>query len=302
MNGAMAMIAAFESQMVGGSEPEDRVVPVPEESGEGEIRAEPPAPELYEEPAAEERAEPEPPPAQEPTAPEAGLGYLPVDYRHGGCRYTLVFQGVCTHCAHCGQPLSDSVSIERGIGPICSKKGYAEDPKDADEMQAMIDLAEYPALVEFLVREYKPRGVRGLMNGLVRVCSLNRRSPVHRACTDAVESLGYSRLASTLRESVSIVDVKDCEAAPGFFLVYVKKSDWSWDWTNALRRIPGSSYRHGLKGTLVPKDQKRRLWDAMVTHFRGLYARVPAKDGEGQTCVKLLPQAKSVVATADVRP
>ena len=51
---------------------------------------------------------------------------------------TLIMSGVCEKCAHCGQPLTDSVSIERGIGPVCSNKGYKEEPKDADEIQAMI--------------------------------------------------------------------------------------------------------------------------------------------------------------------
>ncbi len=239
---------------------------------------------------------PAPAPANEVSVDTAAPGFEPEAYISGGSRYTLLFHGVCTACAHCGQPLSDSVSIERGIGPVCSKKGYAEDPKDADEMQAMIDLAEFPSLVRFLTERYKPQGVRALMNGLVRICSLNRRSPVHRACTDAVESLGYKQLASTLRESVSVVDVKECKEVPGYFLVHVKKSDWSWDWTNLVRRIPGSTFRKGLRGSLIPLDQKRRLWEAMVQHFEGLYAHVPAKDGKGRTCVKLARQKVSVVA------
>jgi len=194
-----------------------------------------------------------------------------------GMRGQLVFEGVCTHCGHCGQPLSDAVSIQRGIGPVCSKKGYHEDPVASDEIQAMIDLAEFPVLVEYLNAKYRPQGVRGLMNGLVRICSLNRRSPVHQACTDAIESLGFNNLAAALRESVSVVEIMDHEKVrPGYFLVHVKKVDWSWAWTNALRAVPGSfPSRYPHKGTCVPKSEKRALWNLMLLHYSGLYAKTP---------------------------
>jgi len=203
---------------------------------------------------------------------------MPESYRlKNGMRGQLVFEGVCTHCGHCGQPLSDAVSIQRGIGPVCSKKGYHEDPVVSDEIQAMIDLAEFPVLVEYLNAKYRPQGVRGLMNGLVRICSLNRRSPVHQACTDAIESLGYNNLAAALRESVSVVEIADHEKVrPGYFLVHVKKSDWNWAWTNALRSVPGSfPSRYPHKGTCIPKSEKRALWNLMLRHFAGLYAKTP---------------------------
>lgn len=231
--------------------------------------------------------------AAPPSEPEKPAPFVmpPKQYFKKGQHFTLVFQGVCTHCAHCGQPLTDSVSIERGIGPICSKKGYLEDPSDPDEMQAMIDLAEYPELVQYLVDHYKPQGVRGLMNGLVKICSLNRRSPVHQACCDAVESLGYKRLASLLRESIAVIAVKNCEEHPGHYHVWVKKSEWSWGWTRDLRAVPGVFFSRQLKGTIVPHSRKKELWDLMLKHYEGFCAKVPNKDGEGFRTVKLTRKA-----------
>jgi hypothetical protein len=200
----------------------------------------------------------------------------PATYYKAGHRHQLVFEGVCTHCAHCGQPLSDAISIERGIGPVCSKKGYAEEPKVSDEIQAMIDLAEFPALMNFMVDRYKPQGVRAMMNALVKICSLNRRSPVHQACCDAIESLGYVNLASTLRESIAVVEIKDCQEHPGNYHVWVKKSDWHWGWTNAIRAIPGAFASRQLKGSIVPKTHKRQLWDAMLKHYDGFCAKTPS--------------------------
>ncbi len=238
----------------------------------------------HEEAAEAEELASEPLPPQDP----ASFAMSPTHYIKKGQRFQLVFQGVCSHCAHCGQPLTDSVSIERGLGPVCSKKGYLEDPTDPDEMQAMIDLAEYPDLVQYLTDHYKPKGVRGLMNGLVKICSLNRRSPVHQACCDAVESLGYRRLASLLRESIAIIEVKDSAEHPGCFHVWVKKSEWNWSWTNALRAVPGAHFSKHLKGTIVPKGQKAALWELMLKFYEGFCAKVPTKDGTGQHTVKLL--------------
>jgi len=170
------------------------------------------------------------------------------------------------------------VSIERGIGPVCSKKGYEEDPKDADELQAMIDLAEYPELVEFLTENYKPQGVRGLMNGLVKLCSLNRKHEAFGAMCEAVSSLGFDNLASVLRESIAVVEVKEHDEHPDYYLVWVKKRDFTWAWARALKAIPGWRYpRRGLRGMLIPKRELERkmLWSAMKEHYNGLVVKTP---------------------------
>ncbi len=182
----------------------------------------------------------------------------------------LIMEGVCSRCAHCGMELTDSVSVERGIGPTCSKKGYLEDPKDGDEMQAMIDLAEYPELVELLTKNYKPLGVRGIMNGLVKVASLNRKHEVFSACCDAIDSLGYKRLAGLLRESISAISVTEPDNFPDYFLVWVKKAYWNYTWSRELYTIPGTRSKvYGVKGVLVPKTQKRALWRSLIRVYNG---------------------------------
>lgn len=218
----------------------------------------------------------------------------------------MILEGVCTHCAHCGHELTDSVSIQRGIGPVCSKKGYSEDPVEADETQALIDLAEYPELVAFLMEHYKPLGVRGLVNGLVRVASLNRprgrgqcdgNASVHSACCDAIESLGHRKLAALLRETLVVLEVRDSEKYPGHAEVWIKKREWTKEWSWDLRRDTwGSFYCREVKATVVPMHKpgdpksvactgrtgpdghhvtnKRALWDLMLKHYGGLVAKV----------------------------
>lgn len=209
---------------------------------------------------------------------------------------TLKFEGICSECAHCGHALTDSASIERGIGPVCSKKGYNEEPKeDIDEMQALIALAEYPELVEFLTEHYKPEGARGLMNGLVKICSLNRKHEAFGAMCEAIECLGYEKLASVLRESIAVVDVKEHKEHPGYYLVWVKKADFTWSWNRALKAIPGWRYpRRGLRGILIPKAEGPRqlLWRAMKEHYEGLCVKTP------NGCFKIEPRPKAAEVAA----
>lgn len=217
----------------------------------------------------------------------------------------MVLDGTCSHCAHCGHELTDAVSIQRGIGPICSKKGYEEEvAADADEMQAMIALSEYPELVEFLVREYKPLGIRGLVNGLVRVASLNRprgrgqcegNFDLFDAICDAVDSLGHAKLAGLLRETLVVVEIKDAKGKDGFYDVWVKRANWNYNWSSALSAISGTEFDRVLKKRYVkihkPGDKellaftevrgrgrvsnKQLLWEALVASYDGLVAKTP---------------------------
>ena len=197
-------------------------------------------------------------------------------YFSGGSRYQLVFEGVCVACAHCGQPLTDSESVERGLGPICSKKGYLEEVEPKDDAEAMMALAEYPELVDYLVKKYKPKGNRGLVNGLTRTASLNRRTPVHAACTDAIEALGYKKLASALRESISAVELYELPDNPESYGMWIKKADFSWSFWNRLKYQDGVHMtRYPKKATIVPKKHRLFLAQLLVEFYNGLYIKTP---------------------------
>jgi len=230
----------------------------------------------------------------------------------------LIMDGVCTNCAHCGHELTDSVSFQRGIGPICSNKGYDEDPVEADETQALIDLAEYPELVEFLMEHYRPLGIRGLVNGLVRTASLNRprgrnqaegNAEVHAACCDAIESLGHRKLAALLRETLVVLEVRESKVHPGSVEVWVKRQEWTKGWSLDIKQYTwGSFFDRKQKAMIIPMHRggdpkavaltgrtgpdgrhvtnKRALWDLMLKHYGGRVAKV-----RGQA-VKLVEKGK----------
>jgi hypothetical protein len=217
----------------------------------------------------------------------------------------LILEGVCSHCAHCGMALTDSVSIERGIGPVCSKKGYLEDPQNSDEMQAMISLAEFPEVCTFLVEHYRPQGVRGLCNGLVRLASLNRGNyNLHVACCDAIECLGYIKLANLLRESICVIILKDSTVHPGCLEVWVKRHAYKWAWGRDSKNIPGSFFDRTLRRVIIPitdptgspkggifegrrMSNRQMLWELMLRHYSGQCGK---KIGQGG--FKILPRER----------
>lgn len=216
-------------------------------------------------------------PVEETPVPAADVAVPPEEaYRHKGMRYKLVYEGVCTHCAHCGQPLTDSDSVERGLGPICSKKGYKDEVTVSDETDALLALAEFPTLVNYLTSKYKAKGNRHLVNGLVRTASLNRRTPVHAACTDAVEALGYKRLASALRESLSVIELWDSKESADSYAMWIKRSDFNWGFWNELKALPGvHMVRFPTRHTVVPKRHRIALANLFIKHYEGLCVKTP---------------------------
>lgn len=224
----------------------------------------------------------------------------------------MVLDDVASHCAHCGMKLTDAVSIQRGIGPVCSKKGYMEESVDADPIQAMIDLAEFPELVSFLNEHYKPLGTRGLLNGLVRVASLNRPRGTGKtegnwslfdACCEAIDSLGNKKLAELLRHTLVAISLSENPDDTLSRVVWVMKKyytpSWSWD---IRREISGQYFSKMHKGILVPfkhsdgtdvlamdgiRSNRQVLWTLMKKYYKDLVLKL--EDGRA---IKITPKKK----------
>jgi hypothetical protein len=233
------------------------------------------APELQAAPAAQAPAETPEQKARRLELSKAVVGAISTEKMVHG---SMILNGICTQCVRCRLKLTDAVSIERGMGPECSSKGYAEDPTNPDEMGAMIELAEYPALVDFLTLHYKPLGVRGLMNGLVRIAALNRKSPVHGACANAIEMLGYQKLAGALRDALVVLKITRSEKHAGHLKVWVRGAEWTRDWSqDCYSHVPHSFYDRQERGLIVAdrKETKSALWRMMMKHYPHECASTP---------------------------
>lgn len=184
----------------------------------------------------------------------------------------LILHGVTDRCAHCGINMSDSLSLESGLGPTCRRKaGYFIEPEfPGDVMDAMVHLAPYPEVFQFMLDHYKPGGNRALMNGLVRLCALNRKTQLHRDCTNAIEVLGYTKLASVLRRSLEDVVVKPSKDFPGFLQVWIRRSLYNSSFNYECRQdIPNHTWNRRLRSRLVPETDKRVLWTLLRKHYAG---------------------------------
>lgn len=211
-----------------------------------------------------------------PVTPSPYVGQISTKKRH---HRELILEGICSHCAHCSLTLSDSDSLNAGLGPICRKRGgFNVEPDQPDEFMAMAALSDYPELVAHLVEHWKPKGIRGLMNGLVRIASLNRRSEVHDTITNAIELLGYRALASVLRKSLAVASIKDSKTHSEHYLVWVKKAEYKWPWKRDLQNLPGVFFSRQEKGLMVPVRHKRALWESFLKHYEGMCMTRP--DGE----------------------
>lgn len=205
---------------------------------------------------------------------------------------SLILEGVCSHCCYCGMPLTDSVSVERGIGPLCSKKGYEETVLDGDTVDAMISLAKWPELQEYVLKNYGEKGTtREVMNCLVRLASLNRFNyDFFVDAIAAIEALGYKRLATTLRESLAIITIKTSEQNRNI-IFQIRKYAFKRSFGSRLREIPGVMFSNQLKGYVIPvgtpedpntvtlhdgttRTAKRHLWDLMNDFYTGYFARI----------------------------
>lgn len=216
----------------------------------------------------------------------------------------MILDDVCTNCACCGQPLTDSVSVQRGLGPRCSRKGYSEDPVECEEMDAFICLSEFQELVEFLTEHYKPLGARGLVNGLVRVASLNRprggeqkegNEKLFRACCDAIEALGYPKMANLLRDTLVVAWLNKSDEPGEDGISYLRTKAYRtpgwirseimqkigggviWDKKTRTFRIP--MHEKGSPSMLITsmdsgKSNKRVIWEALLKAFEGYAAKI----------------------------
>jgi Family of unknown function (DUF6011) len=215
----------------------------------------------------------------------------------------MILDGVCTNCACCGQPLTDSVSVQRGLGPRCSRKGYSEDPVDCEEMDAFICLAEFQELVEFLTEHYKPLGARGLVNGLVRVASLNRprggeqkegNEKLFKACCDAVEALGYPKMANLLRDTLVVAWLNKSDQPGEDGISYLRTKAYrtpGWLWSEVMEKVGGVSWDKKARTYRIPmhekgspvifcssrdsgKSNKRVVWELLLKAFEGQAAKI----------------------------
>lgn len=158
---------------------------------------------------------------------------------------------VATHCAACGRPLVDAVSVETGMGPDCRARllGSIDVPEEA--RQEANKLVYQIAVIQKGVEIFEP---------LMRL-----------------RELGFVKLADRIE--------KRCKMKPEVFITemdgrLVVRTPYSLEAGRAWREIPGRRWEaipghEYKKANMIPIAQKRAVWNLLLTYYHGLLAEGP---------------------------
>jgi hypothetical protein len=189
------------------------------------------------------------------------------------------------------------------MGPTCRRKGFSQEPLPADPIDAMILLSEWAELVEFLNKHYSAEGNRGLVNGLVRVASLNRprggeqkegNEKLFRAFCDAVEALGYPKMANLLRDTLVVAWLNKSDEPGEDGISYLRTKAYrtpGWLWSEIMNKVGGVSWDKKTRTFRIPmhekgshlmlvtsvdsgKSNKRVVWETLLKAFEGYAAKI----------------------------
>lgn len=175
---------------------------------------------------------------------------------------------VASSCAACGRRLTDGVSIEKGIGPVCRKKYLYEDAYPIDDGMKL-------QLAVFLTESAIPQAL-AVRIGEACLDDNSRRAAnllVHAASTEgahaaieaahALRLLGYDVLANKVQERLSSVQIK----VEGSYLIVRTPFDPAF--LIEVREIRGRRWDFTRKINAIPVAQKVALFEALLRCYPG---------------------------------
>ena len=144
---------------------------------------------------------------------------------------------LASHCAICGRPLRDALSVEAGIGPDCRDKwGYYIDCMPEAREEA---------------------------NRLVHQIAVRQDGPEVGAACGRLQELGFVKLAARVLERVASVRIIE----EGSDLVV--ESAYSPEAVALLRKVPGRRWDGERKVNVFPAGARLALWAALRAAYPG---------------------------------
>lgn len=175
---------------------------------------------------------------------------------------------VATHCAACGRTLTDGVSIEKGIGPVCRKKYRYEDAYSIDRdiaFQVTVFLTEgaIPAELAAKIGEAcLDDNSRRAANLLVHAASTEGSHAAIEAA-HALRLLGYDVLADRVQRRLAKIHI----TVEGAFLIV--QTPFNPLFLHEVRSIRGRRWDYTRKVNAVPVGQKVALYEALLRCYHG---------------------------------
>jgi hypothetical protein len=154
---------------------------------------------------------------------------------------------LATHCAACGRPLVDAISVETGLGPECRKRhGYNAAMKAVDEE------------------------TRALANQLVYLVATSQTGIQVAEATARLRELGFGKLADRIEKRAVSITIE--ELPSGRFAV---KSPFDEDAVAAMKVVPGRRWNRDEKVNTFPVTSKGAIWDILKRYYPGAVAVGP---------------------------
>lgn len=159
-----------------------------------------------------------------------------------------------THCCVCGRPLTDPVSQERGIGPICEDR-YLSETEEAARTQAYKLIRE----ASFIFRDLEEP---------------ENNDRFKEICAE-LAGIGFPDVSAHLAERIKkfqpVVIIRESQGMLAVQSPYNEEALSRW------REIPGRQWDRALRCNLVPKDlsAKAALYELLKEFYPGAMATGP---------------------------
>ncbi len=200
-----------------------------------------------------------------------------------------VYELAATDCCCCGSPLRDSVSVTKGIGPVCSKQHY---DIDFPITQGMVEDAlgtlytsglDRPVKLAAKALKTKPRD---LCNVLVWWASAHLdHTDVVLDCAAIVTAFGFVSLGDRLRErNTNVVITRDGD---DHFIVRARsKRNVRQNMRLVKEASPVAREGRFKYGWRVENTRKALVWTILGEDFGDQWATVPG-DGKASKVIKI---------------
>lgn len=161
---------------------------------------------------------------------------------------------LATHCAACGRPLCDAISVEMGIGPVCRKRLGLLDETFSEE-------------------------ARKEANAIVHWTAVLQTEEAFIKAHAELSALGFHELADKIYSRSHASKAAALEASPdvaGPVVYTLEKGSWLYLWTpfqesavDALRQLRGRRWVPENNCNAFPLTMKRQVWSFLKKFFPG---------------------------------
>lgn len=170
---------------------------------------------------------------------------LPQGLPRGGGSYedAPATRMLATHCACCGRPLVDAVSVEAGMGPECRRRHFVGAPVD--------------------------EATRKEANKLIYEIALKQDGFGIAEPLDKLRALGFDRLVKRIEQRAVPIHIEEREGR------LIVKTPYRKDSLAAWRAIPGRIWDKEAKVNTVPAGQRHSLCSLLKRFYKGELAAGP---------------------------